>query len=539
MAPKKDRDELFRNLKDSEEKYRNLVENFPDTILVYGKDGKFIFINQSGLRLLGVETDKDVVGKRLLDFVHPTYRKALSNMILKAAKKKLNKYDAEVKMLDGRIRYLEVTSTSIRYQGEKARQAIVRDLSDDKFRSLAEESPNIIFINKGGRVVYVNTQGEKIMGYTRQEFYSSDFDFMGLISPDSREVVRKNFEMHSKGKEVPPYEYKLLKKDGEEIIAIHTTKLIDYEGEKAILGILTDITERKKAEEALKESEGKYRTLFSSMVEGFCVHKVIYNDAGKGVDYLIMEVNPAYERILGIKKDDAVGRKASELYGSGEPPFLDIYVKVADTGEPTSFQTYFPPMGKHFSIQVFSPGKGTFATVFEDITERKLSSESLKESQEFLKSIVDNSGEAIIITNMEGRITLWSRGAEEMYGYRMEEVLGKEIDFLYPDELKEDRRRWQKEVMEGTTVRDIRTRIYDSKGELLDINLTLSALIDEDGKRSGTIGVSKDISERIEAERKLQEKIAELERWQRLTVDREVRMVDLKKEIEELKKKTQ
>jgi PAS domain S-box-containing protein len=127
----------------------------------------------------------------------------------------------------------------------------------------------------------------------------------------------------------------------------------------------------KIAKEALIESQEKFERLYSSMTEGVAVHDIVYDDGGKAVDYIITNVNPAFEAITGLKKEAATGRKATVLYQTGEPPYLDIYARVAETGQSTAFETYFLPMEKHFSISVFSPEKGKFATVFSDITERK------------------------------------------------------------------------------------------------------------------------------------------------------------------------
>jgi diguanylate cyclase (GGDEF)-like protein len=85
-----------------------------------------------------------------------------------------------------------------------------------------------------------------------------------------------------------------------------------------------------------------------------------------------------YERIVGLTRAQAVGQKASELYGTGEPPYLDIYAHVAATQQSAAFETYFPPMYKHFSISVFSPARGRFATVFTDISVRKQMEEALR-----------------------------------------------------------------------------------------------------------------------------------------------------------------
>ncbi len=121
------------------------------------------------------------------------------------------------------------------------------------FRVITEESPTMIFINRRGRIDYVNKKCVEIMGYSKEEFYSPDFDFMTLIAPESRDLVKHNLNKHIKGVAVPPYEYKLLTKGGREIIGLHTTKLIEVEGEKAILGIIIDISKRKETEEKLRK----------------------------------------------------------------------------------------------------------------------------------------------------------------------------------------------------------------------------------------------------------------------------------------------
>ena len=86
--------------------------------------------------------------------------------------------------------------------------------SEEKFRTVAEQSPNMIFINKGGKVVYVNQKCEEMMGYKKDEFYAPEFDFLTLIAPESIERVRSSFKKHRSGQEVDPYEYSLIDKKG-------------------------------------------------------------------------------------------------------------------------------------------------------------------------------------------------------------------------------------------------------------------------------------------------------------------------------------
>ena len=139
------------------------------------------------------------------------------------------------------------------YSRTAARNEEELQASEKRFRSLAEQLPNMVFINKRGRVVYANKKCEEVMKYKIEEFYSPDFNFLNLVAPEHVDMVKTKFSQYMKGEEVEPYEFAIITKNGNRIETIHNTVLMDHEGERAILGIITDITERKKMEGRLKE----------------------------------------------------------------------------------------------------------------------------------------------------------------------------------------------------------------------------------------------------------------------------------------------
>ena len=153
---------------------------------------------------------------------------------------------------------------AVAVQNARLYEAVARELSErrhterklreseEKFRNLAEQSPNMIFINSRGRVVYANRKCEEVMGYSREEFYDDEFDFLSLIDPKDVSRVQEAFGRHLAGEEVPPYEYGLLTKSMQSLDAIITTKLIQYENQPALLGIITDISARKRTERLLQ-----------------------------------------------------------------------------------------------------------------------------------------------------------------------------------------------------------------------------------------------------------------------------------------------
>lgn len=173
----------------------------------------------------------------------------------------------------------------------------------DVFRAMSDDSPNMIFINNFHHVVYANSKCSEILGYTNDEFLSPSFDFMDLIAPESRPFIIEATMRHRNGQEIEPYEYVLLTKDGERIEVVILTKLIQWEGNPAILGTVTDISGYKKLENQLRKSEEKYMLLLDSS-----------NDGVFGIkEDQFVYVNKQAADILGYEKDEIL-----------ELPILDI-----------------------------------------------------------------------------------------------------------------------------------------------------------------------------------------------------------------------
>lgn len=141
-----------------------------------------------------------------------------------------------------------------RFARARALRKALRE-SGETFRVLAEQSPSMIWINQGGRIVYANRRCEQIMGYSREELYAPGFDFRRLVAPEYQALTAQNFARHAQGLDVDPYEYVVLSKQGKRIEASIATKLIAYNGAPAILGTVTDISHIKKTEAALKKSQ--------------------------------------------------------------------------------------------------------------------------------------------------------------------------------------------------------------------------------------------------------------------------------------------
>ena len=135
--------------------------------------------------------------------------------------------------------------------------------------------------------------------------------------------------------------------------------------------LIASAIHRQRTETALRQREQHFRSLFNHMFEGVALHRLVYDESGKAINYEIVDVNDQYERILNLRREDVVHRFATDVYGTPEPPYLAEFSAVAATGQPAHFEIYFEPKQKHFFVSVSPLGPDQFATIFFDITIRK------------------------------------------------------------------------------------------------------------------------------------------------------------------------
>ena len=130
------------------------------------------------------------------------------------------------------------------------------------------------------------------------------------------------------------------------------------------------------------------REIVSNMLEGFALHEIILDDDGRPVDYRFLDMNPAFERLTGLRREDAVGRTARGLLPGLEPDWIDRYGRVALGGGPVHFTDFSEALGRWFEVRAFSPRARTFACTFADVTERHEAEEAMRRNEALLESVV-------------------------------------------------------------------------------------------------------------------------------------------------------
>jgi len=161
---------------------------------------------------------------------------------------------------------------------------------------------------------------------------------------------------------------------------------------EVLITIISDITDLKMSDEALRESDARRRSLFTYMLDGYAYCQMVYSETGKPIDFIYLETNEAFEKLTGLKNENVTGKKISEIIPEAigaAPEVFEIYSKVALTGKAERFEFYFSPLNRWFDISVFSPKKGFFISVFDNITDRKQMQAQLEKYATNLERLVD------------------------------------------------------------------------------------------------------------------------------------------------------
>jgi PAS domain S-box-containing protein len=383
-----DRKEAEEHIRESEETYRTLAERVHDGIYMC-QVSRFIYVNSRMAEISGHSTG-ELTGSEFMRLVHPDDQTLVANIARKRSRGEPVPETCEIHIVrkDGTVRSLEIAMSSISFRGEQVVLGAARDITERKraeqelieskqrYRNIITNSQTGYFqIDTLGRFTSVNQTWLRMHGYSEETEVMGKHFSITQVDAD-QQAAEVTVEHLLQGENVLSGEFSRRMKDGSTGYHTFSAVPVVHDGTvKGLEGFLIDVTERRQAQVALRESEEKYRRIFSRMAEGNALHEIVYDTSGTPVDYRILDVNPAFEQITGLKKETVIGKTSREAYRVDIPPFLDTYARVVATGKPEEFEVFFEPMKKNFAISAYSPGKGRFATVFEDITDRKKAEE--------------------------------------------------------------------------------------------------------------------------------------------------------------------
>ncbi|HUV31369.1 MAG TPA: PAS domain S-box protein [Acidobacteriota bacterium] len=505
-----------RDLRESEERFRLLAELSPDAIVVH-RDERIVFINQAGTRMLGADSPADLISTPILDFIPPDFRDLVRRRIpyIQETRASVPLQRQKLISLDGRTVDVEVASTCLTYAGTPAVQSVVRDVTERKrteealrereahILSIIESLPFDFFALDGdGRYTLQNSTCRKHWG-----------DAVGKrpedlpVSDDVHALWARNNERAYAGETVEgEVEYEI---GAEKVHCYNIIAPIRYQGQvRGILGVNMDITERKRAEAALTESQRALSTLMSNLPG------MAYRCANDR-DWTMQFVSDGCKELTGYEPAELVGNKvASYAQLVHEDDREDIWNGVQEgLAEHLPFQLAYRILTKAGDEKwVWERGRGVFSddgalTALEgfitDITERRRAEEALRDSEQKFREIAERAPEAIYEADSDGVIKYANRQAFAYFGYTLKEHEAglNVLDMVAPS----DRERAKRNFYRMLAGERLGTREYTARrkdGTTFPVTIHSSPVI-RDGKPAGVRGLIIDITDRKRREKEL------------------------------------
>lgn len=513
---------VLKEYERSEIKPDILLDGFPVPMFILDNNHRVIYWNKALESQSGIKSGDAIGTKSQWKIFYPEERPTLADLLLDDIPENLSKWYAQtpsksekipgayevdnyypnlgpegkwfrliayvMRNEDGRI--VGATETYIDISGQKKAEA---DLiaSRNRYQGYIEDSPNaLLIVDREGNYVEVNPAACDMLGYNEEEFLH--MNILDVVPPEDIGKVIKQFEGYMTTGHFNT-EVRLMTKDGEILNVILKAAALPN---GTYLGFTTDITELKKTSQELIDRERIFRLLFETMTEGVAIHDLVYKN-GEPVDYILTDANGAFEEILGIPRTDAVGSLATKLYGTDIPPYFDIYTRVAVSGSPENFETYYPPMKKNFAISVASPKKGSFATIFTDITEKTKYDTAIRESEEKFHEVFNNANDILMLVGINGgsfgNILEVNRVGYLSLGYEEDELLKMDPFLLVEESEREEVIEMARDIYE-ITENPFEVNLSTKDGRIVPVEV--KSKIFKIGGKDVALAIMRDISER-------------------------------------------
>jgi PAS domain S-box-containing protein len=501
-------------LKESEIKYRDLVDNSPDAISIYS-EGKVVFVNNECLRLLAAKSADELLGKSVVDFIHPDSRLLVFERMQDVAKEHNIQPLTEEKFLrlDGTSVDVEVKSMPIMFQNKKAVQLIVRDITENKkaekelsksqeeYKDLFDNAPvGYHEIDTEGRILRINQTELNLLGYSLEELIGQ---FVWKISADelpSSIAAREKLE----GKNIPvkPFEREFRRKDGSTFPVLVQDKIL-YIDEGKITGIrstIHDITEQKRAENELNKSRAEFKNLFDNAPVGY--HEI--DSEGR-----ILRMNQTELNMLGYTEEELIGIYIWEIAHNADETHQQVIDKLSGQNIPTSpFETtLISKNGLTYSIliqdRIVYDKSGNITgirTTIQDISERKQAEINLQLSEEKFRNTFENSTIGKSLISMDGKLSV-NKAFCQIVGYSEMELSNlKWTEFTHKDDIELTLKENQLILAGEKESSQWEKRYIHKNGNIIWVDISTFLLRDYKGNPMYYISEIYDITDRKKAE---------------------------------------
>ena len=481
------REQTQKKLIESEEKYRTYIEHANDGISVVHK-GKITFVNSRLAEIMGYKVD-ELVGKDFLQFIP----KGKLNQITDNLKRRLageevpQVYESRILHKDSSEIDVEFNITTIESNDEPATLTIIRDIterkqaeetlreSQEKYRALFSNAQVALFRTRisDGKLVQINERYAKMAGYSTVEDCMAEFNAADAwANPNARNELLRILKENGS---VNDFETEIIRRNGSRIWILFSATIFPKQG--FLEGSIVDINERKQVEEALRESERKYRSTVENISDGFFILA--------GEDLIVTYSNFAAEELLGRKAKDILGKPLFEAFPEAKGSvFEKKYRQTYQTKKFLSFEIYFgvKPYENWYDVRVY-PGDQSISVFFQITTERKRGEEALRESESRHRQFIENAVLGLFQVTKEGQFLMSNRRMAKIFGYDSQQDFLSGVDNiteLYVN--PEERQKILQEIDERGHIDGREMSFKRKDGDPIFCNAYVRSTQNEDGK---------------------------------------------------------
>jgi diguanylate cyclase (GGDEF)-like protein/PAS domain S-box-containing protein len=365
-----------RSFAELQARYRQLVELSPDAIHIH-QDAKLVFVNSACVRLFGAASAEQLIGRSLLDFIHPDQREIVRGRVRALYEEKRNLPGMLQKLLrlDGAVVDVEIKAAPFTFEGRPAVQTVVRDISERmrsqeslrQFRAAMDLSPDLLLLidRTSMRFIDVNDTACRLLGYSREELLQ-----LGPqdVAPFTREELAAAYDRMMGGDSGgTTLEMMHRRKDGSAIPVEVIRRTVPGRDGNIVVVIARDLTERKRVEAELRASHEQTQNILSSITDAF-----VAVDGQWRFTYL----NATAEKLLRRERQEILGRRLWEEFPVENSIFQANFMKAAAERVPVDFEEYYAPLDAWFEVHAYPYADG-LSVYFRDVTERKRTEERL------------------------------------------------------------------------------------------------------------------------------------------------------------------
>jgi PAS domain S-box-containing protein len=519
-----ERKKMLEALRDSEEKTRKMFESVTDSISVIDLSGIITEVNQRTVEIHGFSSKEEILGRNAFDLVAPRDHKKIGKNMRKAVKQ-------------GTIRGVEYTllrADGSEFPGELSTSAlldasgkvfglvtIARDITDrkqaeealreseEKFSKVFSSSGNAICIIsfKDGKFIEANESFTRFTGYTREEVVGhSTADFNLWVNKEELQQWIGTLQETGHAYNV---EFHSRMKSGEIRVGLASAETINIGGEPCRITVIADITERKQAEEALRESEEKFSKAFLASPDAIAITRL--------KDGLVMEINDNFTAVTGYTRQDVINHSTSDIGLWVKASDREKMVKmIKEKGWVHNEEFEYRKKSGEIRVWLFSSevidigGERCLISMSIDVTERKQAEEQLRESEERYRDLFESANDLIQAVKPDGHFLYVNRAWRKTLGYSEGEIPNLSVwDVIHPDHLADCQSVFQK-VMAGEESGNIETVFLAKDGTPIVVEGNSNCHFQND-KTALIRGIFRDITERRRAAEELKQKMEELQ----------------------------